>query len=67
MKEATIKLTREEATALRIIMGNKIDESFGTAAILKSTDGKVPDWLEKQIQQRSNIYDKINAAIDASY
>lgn len=67
MKEVTIKLPQEEAADLRVIMGNKIDESYSTAAILKSMNGKVPEWLEKQIQQISNIYDKINAAIDASY
>lgn len=67
MQEVTIKLTLEEARAINVIIGNKFDESYSTAAILKATDGKVPEWLDKQIQMRSNIYDKINAAIDASY
>lgn len=66
MKEATIKLTLEEANVLRFLLKNEIKERASINDLLKAMGGNTPDFVEKQSLVYANLCDKIDAAINAS-
>ena len=66
-RRVTIMLTMEEARLLRTIMASKADESEKFLSAHSRDESEPPAWLAAEARQKINRYDKINAAIDASY
>lgn len=67
MEEVTIKLTMEEARLLRTIMANKADVSEKFLSDHSQDESESMAGLVTMARQNINLFDKINAAINASY